>query len=44
MVKLLGIYVNGRKQDFVLTLQIDTNEHNDFYSSVIFCHVSEITI
>ena len=44
-MELLGIYVNGRKQNFVPTLQIiDTNEHNDFYSVVMFCHVSEITI
>lgn len=41
-VELLGISVNGKKQNFVPTLQIiDTKEHNDFY---IFCHVSEITI
>lgn len=44
-MELLGIYVNGRKQNFVPTLQIiDTKEHNDFCSAAIFCHVSEITI
>lgn len=45
IVELLGLYVNGSKQNFVPILQIiDTEEHNDFCSAVIFCHVSEITI
>lgn len=44
-MELLALYVNGRKHNFVPTLQIiDTKEHNDFCSAVIFCHVSEITI